>query len=60
VGGSESAPRAGELAELGVWTSERERDAMTLERDADDVARSFALERALYADGPERSFAARW
>jgi ribonuclease R len=57
VGGSESAPRAGELAELGVWTSERERDAMTLERDADDVARSFALERALYADGPERSFA---
>ncbi len=46
VGGGEAAPRAGELAELGVWTSEREREAMIIERDADDVARCFALERA--------------
>ena len=38
----ESAPQAGALQELGVWTSERERDAMTIERDADDVARCFA------------------
>jgi ribonuclease R len=57
VGGSESAPRAGELAELGTWTSERERDAMTIERGADDVACCFALERALYEDGSEQSFA---
>ncbi len=57
VGGGESAPRAGELSELGAWTSERERDAMTLERDADDVARCFALERALHAEGPGRAFA---
>jgi ribonuclease R len=57
LGGSESAPRAGELAELGAWTSERERDAMTVERDADDVARCFALERALYAEGPGQAFA---
>ena len=42
----ERAPRAGELAELGAWTSEREREAMVIERDADDVARCFALERA--------------
>ena len=43
LGGAESAPRAGELAELGAWTSEREREAMTIERDADDIARCFAL-----------------
>ena len=41
VGGGERAPRAGELAELGAWTSEREREAMKIERDADDVACCF-------------------
>jgi ribonuclease R len=56
VGGSESAPRGSELAELGAWTSERERDAVTIERDADDIARCFALEQALYEGGSERSF----
>jgi ribonuclease R len=56
VGGGESAPRAGELVELGEWTSERERDAMTVERDADDIARSFALERALFEGGWEQAF----
>jgi ribonuclease R len=30
---------------------------MTVERDADDVARCFALERALYAEGPGQAFA---
>ncbi len=57
VGAGERAPRAGELVELGVWTSERERDAMTIERDADDIARCFALERTLYEDGFEQVFA---
>ncbi|MEA2215334.1 MAG: ribonuclease [Solirubrobacteraceae bacterium] len=52
LGEGEHAPRATELAELGVWTSEREREAMVLERDADDVAACFALERLLRADGP--------
>jgi ribonuclease R len=56
VGGGERAPRAGELAELGAWTSERERDAMTIERDADDVASCFALERLLYERGHDRPF----
>ena len=56
VGAGETAPRAGELAELGAWTSERERDAMVIERDADDVARSFALERLLYERGLEQPF----
>jgi ribonuclease R len=56
IGGGESAPRAAELAELGAWTSQRERDAMTIERDADDIARCFALERALYEEGWDRTF----
>jgi ribonuclease R len=57
VGGGERAPRAGELTELGSWTSEREREAMTIERDADDVASCFALERILYELGHEQRFA---
>ena len=45
VGGGEDAPRAGTLDEAAEWTSARERDAMIIERDADDVARCFLLER---------------
>jgi len=56
IGGTESAPHAGGLAELGAWTSERERDAMTIERDADDVARCFALRRELYEGGAQQAF----
>jgi ribonuclease R len=48
VGGDESAPRAGTLEEAGTWTSAREREAMVIERDADDIARCFLLERDLY------------
>jgi ribonuclease R len=51
VGGGEDAPRAGTLEEAGEWTSARERDAMVIERDADDVARCFLLESALYEEG---------
>ena len=57
LGGQDSAPRGGELAELAAWTSERERDAMLIERDADDVARCFVLERVLRAGGREQAFA---
>jgi ribonuclease R len=56
LGEHEPAPQAGALQQLGVWTSERERYAMTIERDADDVARCFALERQLYEQGWEQSF----
>src|SRR4030095_10647703 len=42
------APRASALDEAAEWTSARERDAMVIERDADDVARCFLLERAMY------------
>jgi len=57
VGAGERAPRAGEMVELGAWTSERERDAMLIERDSDDIARCFVLERLLYEHGPEQVFA---
>jgi len=57
VGGGERAPRAAGLGELAEWTSDRERAAMTIERDADDVARCFALERALFEGGSDQVFA---
>ncbi|HEX4009116.1 MAG TPA: RNB domain-containing ribonuclease [Solirubrobacteraceae bacterium] len=47
----EPAPEAGWVANAGPWTSTRERAAMTIERDADDVARCFLLERELFASG---------
>jgi ribonuclease R len=56
VGGAPHAPRAAGMGELAEWTSDRERAAMTIERDADDVARCFALERALYEGGWEQVF----
>jgi ribonuclease R len=57
VGGGEAPPRRGELAELGTWTSECEREAMAIERDSDDVAACFHLERRLYEHGWEQKFA---
>jgi len=54
IGADERAPRGGELGELGEWASQRERAAMEIERDADDVARCFALEQALYEGGWEQ------
>jgi len=57
VGGGERAPRGSELPELGAWASERERDAMKVERDADDVAACFDLERRLYEGAWQQEFA---
>jgi ribonuclease R len=57
IGSGEREPRAGELTELGAWSSERERDAMTIERDADDVASCFALEKLLFQTGHDQGFA---
>jgi ribonuclease R len=56
LGGGEPAPGAGGLSELGEWASEREREAMKIERDGDDLARCFALEQALYEGGWEQTF----
>jgi len=49
----EPAPEASWVAGAGPWTSTRERAAMTIERDADDIARCFLLERSL-REGGER------
>ena len=54
VGGGEEAPRTEELGEAAVWTSAREREAMSLERDADDIARCFLLERAMFERGHDQ------
>jgi ribonuclease R len=56
VGGGEDPPRAGGLEEAGAWTSEREREAMELERDADDIARCFLLARELFELGHNTVF----
>ncbi len=44
------------MPEAGEWTSKRERDAMVIERDADDIARCFLLERELFERGRETEF----
>jgi ribonuclease R len=51
IGGAEGPPPAGAMEEAGVWCSARERDAMSIERKADDVARCFLLERELFEQG---------
>jgi ribonuclease R len=56
VGGGEEAPRATTLPGAGDWCSARERDAMSIERTADDVARAFLLERELFEGGWEQGF----
>jgi ribonuclease R len=47
LGLDDVAPRAHDLDDLGVMTSEAERGAMRIERDADDVCLAFLLERRL-------------
>ncbi len=47
------APESSWVASAGPWSSAREREAMTIERDADDVARCFLLERMLREAEPD-------
>jgi ribonuclease R len=54
--GAEPAPEASWVTGAGPWSSAREREAMTIERDADDVARCFLLERALFESGSDEVF----
>jgi ribonuclease R len=56
LGSDESAPRADELDEAGRQSSALEREAMKIERDADDVCLGFLLERRLYEEGWDRPF----
>ncbi len=46
------APRAHELDEAGIECSAREREAMKIERSADDVCLAFLLERSLSGEEP--------
>jgi ribonuclease R len=56
VGGGEEAPDASRLPSVAEWSSLRERDAMDLERKADDVARAHLLEQRLFASGHDQVF----
>ena len=46
------APRAHELDEAGIDSSAREREAMKIERSADDICLAFLLERTLSGEEP--------
>jgi ribonuclease R len=50
IGGEVPAPEASWVAAAGPWCSTREREAMMIERGADDVARCFLLERSADRD----------
>jgi ribonuclease R len=52
----EPEPEASWVASAGPWTSAREREAMTIERDADDIASCFVLDRALRESGRDTTF----
>jgi ribonuclease R len=56
IGAGEQQPRGSELEETGSWCSAREREAMSIERLADRVARAFLLERELFEGGWDQQF----
>jgi ribonuclease R len=51
IGAGEDQPAASQLDDMAEWCSQRERDAMRIERDADSVARCFLLEAELFENG---------
>jgi ribonuclease R len=53
IGLAATAPKAGELEEAGIEAGAREREAMKIERSADDVCLAFLLERFLAETGGE-------
>jgi ribonuclease R len=56
LGLDDVAPLAGELDEAGEHSSAAEREAMQIERAADDVCMSFLLERRLFESGWDEAF----
>ena len=56
IGAGEDEPRAGVMEESGTALSGRERDAMVMERDADDVMHCFVLEKQLFEEGWDTVF----
>ncbi len=51
IGAGEEEPAVSRLEAAAEWSSQRERDAMSIERAADAVARCFLLEAALFERG---------
>jgi ribonuclease R len=51
IGAGEEAAAASRLDAAAEWSSQRERDAMAIERAADNVARCFLLEAELFKRG---------
>ena len=56
AGEDEHPPPAHELEEIAAHSTATEREAMTLERDADDICFSFLLQRELARSSWDRSF----
>ena len=56
TGGGEEGPGTAEVAEAALHASEREREAMILERDCDDICGAFLLERELFEEGYDKRF----
>jgi ribonuclease R len=56
IGAGEDPPAASRLDSTAEWCSQRERDAMSIERGADSVARCFLLEAELF----QRGWHAEW
>jgi ribonuclease R len=56
LGLDDAAPRADGLLDAAEHSSTAEREAMKIERDADDVCLCFLLERRLHEDGFETVF----
>ena len=56
IGLDDARPKGNELDDVGEWSSDAERHAMRIERDADDVCLAFLLERRLFEDGWERTW----
>jgi ribonuclease R len=57
IGAGEEQPAASRLEAAAEWSSQRERDAMTIERAADSVARCFLLEAELFQRGWQTEWA---
>jgi ribonuclease R len=56
IDGGEAPPQSSFVVEAAPSSSAREREAMIIERDADDIARCFLLERELVRTGWEQTF----
>jgi ribonuclease R len=56
LGAGEEPPQSSAMEAAAEWTSGRERDAMVIERDADDIARAFMLEAQLKEQGWQTEF----